>query len=582
MAQWKEVSKSIAWITGLFCVLMVILLLVNHYRGRASDPLVSPKLVELKAELAKTPGDEALKKEIRQYDLALRQTYLRHITLAQQGAWLLFGGGILFLLSARYASHRNKLPRPIKPVDPAQTLQRTTFRTQLSVAALALVMGGIAWYFSNQSQSVVSLAMAQATRNSEAQKTASEPAPTPKTPYASADELKANWPRFRGPGGSGIAPSTNAPVQWDVTSGKGVVWKTEVPLFGPNSPVIWENRIFLTGATAKKREVYCYDASSGKLLWQKTLDKLPGTPAEDPSVMEDSGGFSASTAATDGRRVYAIFANGDLGAWDMQGKQVWTRSLGLPDNGYGHASSLDVDQNRLYILFDQGGSAKDNKSKLLALNVLTGETLWESKPRPVPNSWTTPIHIETGQKTQIITCANPWVISYEPTNGQEIWRAQVLYGETTPSPIFAAGLVFSVMEGEALSAIRPDGAGDVTKTHVVWKAEDGLPDITSPLSDGQRVYLVTTHGTMTCYQVEGGKKLWEKELDLGFQSSPSLSGNRIYLFSDKGPVLIVEASDTFKELGRSEMGEEVLASPAFMGDRIYVRGKKNLICLGQK
>jgi len=265
----------------------------------------------------------------------------------------------------------------------------------------------------------------------------------------------------------------------------------------------------------------------------------------------------------------------------MQGKLVWTRSLGLPDNGYGHASSLDVDQNRLYILFDQG-SAKDNKSKLLALNVLNGETLWESKPRPVPNSWTTPILIETDQKTQIITCANPWVMAYDPSNGQEIWRAQVLYGETTPSPIFAGGLVFSVMEGEALSAIRPNGTGDVTKTHVMWKAEDGLPDITSPLSDGQRVYLVTTHGTMTCYQVEGGKKLWEKELELVFQSSPGMAGNRIYLFDTKGVALIVEAADTFKELGRCPVGEEVLASPAFSGNKIIIRGRKNLICLGQK
>lgn len=582
VAPWKVVAGSMAWITGLFCALMVVLLLVNHYQGRASDPLLSPKLAELKAELAKNPGDETLKKEIRQYDLVLRQAYLRYVTLANQGAWLLFGGAILFLISAKYAFHRDKMPRPLKVADPAQALRQTTLRAQFSVGILAVAMGGIAWYYSQRNGSVLSLAMAQANQAAEAQKAASAPAPEPKTPYASEEELEANWPRFRGPGGLGIARSTNTPVQWDVPSGKGVLWKTEVPLFGPNSPVIWDNRLFITGATAKKREVYCYDTSTGKLLWQKSLDKLPGTPAEEPTVMEDSGGYSAPTAATDGRRVYAIFANGDLGAWDMQGKPVWTRSLGLLDNGYGHATSLDVDQNRLYVLLDQGGSPKDNKSKLLALNVLTGETLWESPTRPVPNSWTTPIHIEVGQKTQIITCANPWVISYDPANGQEIWRAKVLYGETTPSPIFAAGLVYSVMEGEALTAIRPNGTGDVTQTHVVWKGEDGLPDITSPLSDGQRVFLITTHGTMTCYQAADGKKLWEHELELGFQASPSLSGNRIYLFSDKGPVILVEAADSFKELGRSEMGEEVLASPAFLHDKIFVRGKKHLICLGQK
>jgi outer membrane protein assembly factor BamB len=353
-----------------------------------------------------------------------------------------------------------------------------------------------------------------------------------------------------------------------------------MPLFGPNSPVVWENRVFLTGSTAKKREVYCYDSATGKLLWQQPVE-TPESPAEAPTVMEETGGYSPSTAATDGRRVYAMFANGDLAAFDYQGNRAWVRNLGKPDNSYGHATSLELHQNRLLIQFDQG-SGKDNKSKLIALDTGTGTNAWETSPRPVPNSWTTPIVIQVNQRPQVITCANPWAIAYDPANGTELWRAKVLYGEVTPSPVFSAGLVFTVMEGEKLSAIKPDGTGDVTKTHVAWTAEDGLPDICSPLADGQRVYLLTTGGTLTCYEIQSGKKLWEKELELNFHSSPSLVGDRLWIISIDGIVLHIAAANEFKEFNRIPMGDEILASPAFADGRAFIRTRKNLVCIGKK
>jgi outer membrane protein assembly factor BamB len=353
-----------------------------------------------------------------------------------------------------------------------------------------------------------------------------------------------------------------------------------VPISGPNSPVLWGNRLFLVGANKSKREIYCFDAASGKIVWQKPVEAKSADP-EPPTVMEDSGGFAPSTAATDGRRVYAIFATGDVAAFDLEGKPVWAKNLGKPDNSYGHASSLEIHQNRLLIQFDQG-TGKDGKSRLLSLDAQTGEIAWQSPPRPVPNSWSTPIVIQTGPREQIITCAKPWVIAYDPANGSEIWRAEVLYGEVTPSPIFSAGLVFTVMEGEKLSAIRPDGTGDVTKTHVAWSGEDGLPDICSPLSDGQRIYLLTTGGTVTCYDIATGKKLWEKETELSCHSSPSLAGDRIYILSDKGPGLVIQAGPEFKEIARTELGEEVLSTPAFADGRVYIRAKQHLFCLATK
>lgn len=563
----NAIAWRVAFVAGIFCLMMSLLLALNYIQGRKADPLESKELASMKAELASQPANDKLKQEIRALDVHLRQRHSTHQARSSWGGWLLLGGIVIFIASLKSASYRKKLPRPAEPaLDYDQACAGRT-RGQIAVAVLGLVIAGSAWYLA-----------AQATTSLREKKI--ETASTPSTPFPTADEIKRNWPRFRGPEGSGVSPFSNVVTSFNILSNENVLWKTTIPLFGPNSPVVWEGRIFLTGSTASRREVFCLDAVAGRILWQQAVE-IPESPKEPPTVMEESGGYSASTAATDGRCVYAMFANGDVAAFDYQGKKAWARNLGKPDNSYGHATSLELYQDRLLIQFDQG-NGKDNKSKLLALNTATGQTTWETQPRPVPNSWSTPIVIHVVGKPQVITCANPWVIAYDPSNGTELWRAQTLYGEVTPSPIYAGGFVLSVMEGEKLSAIKPDGAGDVTKTHVAWFAEDGLPDICSPISDGQRVYLLTSSGTLTCYQLADGKKLWEKELELGFNSSPSLVGGQLWLISDQGVMIQVAAGPEFKELGRTEFGEEILASPAFADGRAFVRGKKHLYALGKK
>ena len=171
--------------------------------------------------------------------------------------------------------------------------------------------------------------------------------------YPSREAIGRNWPRFRGPGGLGISAYTNVPSSWNGITGEGVLWKTPVPLAGQNSPIVWENRVFLTGASEDEREVYCFDADSGELLWQRAVADVPGSPSEPPEV-DDVTGFAAPTAVTDGKRVYAIFANGDLACFDFDGKRLWAMSLGNPDNlyvnGHGVDSSLGLGASR-----NQGG-----------------------------------------------------------------------------------------------------------------------------------------------------------------------------------------------------------------------------------
>lgn len=588
----RDLGRRLAWVCGTFSVLMAILLVINYLHGRTADPIQSKELADLKAALVKAPRDEKLKEQIRSLDLDIRQKYDRHMALGHTGAWLLGVGLIGFLVSIKTATARTKLPRPAKRVFSLDADTAAILRQSGAVAGIAVLVAGGALLWGSSSPTLL-VAKTAASSETSAENTpsgtvegnkasvASTPTSTPLSPFPSPEEIRTNWTRFRGPNGDGISIFTNAPIAWDAQSGDGIRWKVKVPLSNPNSPVIWGNRLFLTGANSQKREVYCYEASSGKLLWQKAVANIPGTDPEPPAVTEDPGGFAAATAAVDGRRVYAIFANGDVAAFDFAGNQVWAINLGKPDNSYGLASSLVLYKDKLLVLFDQG-AAKDKKSKLLAFDTATGTKAWETEPRPVPNSWATPVIFSAADKEQIVTSGNPWVISYDPASGKEFWRAQVLYGEVTPSPIFGAGLVFTAMDGEKLSAIKPDGTGDVTKTHSAWSADEGLPEIVSPLCDGKRVYVTSTSGAVTCYEAQTGKRLWAKEFEVPFKSSPGMSGDRIYHFNDQGTCIIFKAADEYQEVAMPKLAEEVQASPAFSDGCLYIRGKTNLFCLGPK
>jgi outer membrane protein assembly factor BamB len=273
-----------------------------------------------------------------------------------------------------------------------------------------------------------------------------------------------------------------------------------------------------------------------------------------------------------------IFANGDCAAFTLEGKPVWSKSVGPLKNPYGHAISLATWQDRLILQLDQG-DAEDNKSKLCALDGRTGQIAWQ-RPRKVGASWATPIVVEAAGKAQVITLALPWVIAYAATDGAELWRVDCLNGEITPSPVFAGGLLFVASPSEKLMAIRPDGQGDVTKTHVVWTSEDNVPDVTSPTSNGELVFAVTTSGMLTCLDAKDGKKQWDHDYEMEFHASPSLAGDRLYLFSQKGTALVVQAARQFKELFRTEMGDGFHASPAFAQDKMFLRGLTNMWCVG--
>jgi outer membrane protein assembly factor BamB len=352
-----------------------------------------------------------------------------------------------------------------------------------------------------------------------------------------------------------------------------------VPIVGFNSPVVWSNRVFLSGGDAERRDVLCFDATDGKLLWQRAVENVPGSPAALPEIPEMTG-FAAPTMACDGRHAFVLFANGDLAAFTLEGAPAWAKNIGVPKNMYGHASSLAMAPGKLVVQLDQDEGVPGG-SKLLAFDCATGRLLWE-RSKPTHGSWASPIIVEAAGKAQILTLALPFVMSHALADGNELWRANFMEGEIAPSPIFAGGLVIAVSPAGNLIALRPDGAGDVTKSHVAWKADDNIPDITSPVSNGELVFTVTTGGNVAAIGLKDGKKVWEKDLEFEVQASPAIAGRQLLVLGTKGDLVFVEAGREFKELSRTKLEDAFHASPAFAGERMFLRGATNLWCLGTK
>jgi outer membrane protein assembly factor BamB len=555
------------WAAGLFTAMVALMMVIENARAKNADPWKSPQLLSLKTQLREAPKDDKIKARIRELDLEFRGRYFRQVARLETGAWLLLGGAAALVLAGI------RLQREITPrflPGPKPLLQQTagdTRNARWSVAAVGATAGTGLF--------LVALLITNAIpgRREAALALLEEPKDAAAPALPAADQLATNWICFRGFQGAGFAPSAKPPANWDATNHTGIAWKTPVLAPGFNSPIVWQGKLFYSGGDAAKREILCVDAGTGSTLWRTDVTKVPGA-SDKPADIPESTGYAAPTMATDGQRAYAIFGNGDLAAVSFSGQVLWARALGPLENIYGHSISLVTWQDRLIVQLDQG-EGEPPKSKLYALEGRTGRVIWE-KPRKLPASWASPIVCEFQGKPQIVTLALPLATAYSAADGAELWSADCLNGEVTPSPVFAGGMVLVASPSDRLLAIRPDGTGNVTKTHVAWSIDENVPDVSSPASDGTIVVMLTTSGVLTCHDVASGRKLWMHDFEMDFHASPVIADGRIYLFSQTGTALVVAAAPEFKEVFRTRMPDEFHATPAVAGNSLYVRGMKDL------
>ncbi len=569
LSPWYQTAIAIALISAIAACIIVIAMSISYVKTNIVQPEREEQLVSLKEIIIDQPNNQQVIDFLRELDLKFRKQRTARIEFARKGNLLLIISLAVFALSFKWSCEFKK--KFLVPDSKTNNLTEQLINASWSrraITAGVIGLASIAVY--NLIQPDIDFDEASVLAKAESENKPLAPA------FPTFEEFNKHWPAFRGPQGNGVSNHANVPTGFNSETKEGILWQTNVPLPGFNSPIVWGKKVFLSGANETQKQIFCFDVSSGKLLWTGDLSNLPGA-TEPPDVMEDTG-FAASTMTTDGINVYAIFASGHIGAFSFDGEKVWARYLGLPDSTYGYASSLTMYQNLVIVQYDQGG-ADDGLSKMIAIDGMTGRTAWETK-RPVANSWTSPIVAKTESNFQLITAADPWVISYDPATGKQLWQVDCLGTDAAPSPIYSNGLAFVIMPYSELIALDTNGQGNVTETAIKWTADEGIPDICSPVSNGSEVFTLTTGGTLSCFNFADGKLLWEKELDSEFNASPSIAADNLFMLSIKGEIIVVKASPKFEEVRRSKIDDKVYASPGFSNGKIFIRSVEYLYCIG--
>ena len=378
-----------------------------------------------------------------------------------------------------------------------------------------------------------------------------------------------NFPFFRGQDGRAIAGGSGYPAEWNGESGKNIKWKIQVPKKGKSSPVIWGDKLFVTGAEGLLCEVYCINKKTGEIEWSASASGIMGEPTTPPETDNDTG-IAASTAATDGKSVCAIFANGNLICLDLSGKKKWAKNIGTPANIYGYSCSLVIYEGLLIVQFDSS-----DKVSLIGIDLDSGEVKWETlrRGRAV---WSSPVISSFNGEPQVIINGNPEVTAFEPVTGKELWSIPVLTGDVAPSLAVNSKMVYAVTDYSRLAAIKP-GPGP----SIVWEDNTFTSDVSSPVATESYLFISTGNGDVACYNSQEGDTLWTHYFMDQFYASPVVADEKVWMLDRSGVMHIVNAGPQYELVAESPLGEPADCTPAFSDKNIYIRGRNNLFCISE-
>jgi len=610
-----RILKTTGLISGLFTLFIAVIMIMGYIQLQTIKPLENPSLDALKEIYDDNPNNEDIKEQIRALDLMSRKAFFSTRWQIETGTYLLIAGALVFFISQRMLLGRKRI-RPEKPAEDYDlTGTKRKSRIYLFISSAAVMTAAFIISFQMRIKLPDPLPVPEDTgekgissithmRTGEAVETFNQQDPAggvapeqedsqvlqgterekpevmeeelPGTAKAAGPALPSteidngiNYPFFRGIGGRGIVKGNDYPVTWDGSTGENIKWKTKVHSHGYSSPVIWNDRIFLTGARGDSTEVMCYNKLSGELLWTAPATGISGEPETPPLTSEDTG-LAAPTAATNGEAVCAIFATGNLLCLDMEGNRLWAKNLGVPDNHYGHSSSLVIYDNKVLVQYDER-----NKKSVMAFDIYSGEKIWETI-RPVAISWSSPVIAEFNGIAQVILTSEPHVISYDVNTGSELWSVQCMSGEVGPSVGVNSEYVFAVNEFAVLAAIKPG-----ENASVVWQDNEYTPEVASPAATDELVFVLTSWGAAACYDTETGELAWDHDFDYGFYASPIIAGDKVYMLDQAGVMHIVEAGREFTQVSEAALGERAVCTPAFSEGMIFIRSEEHLYCIGE-
>jgi len=405
--------------------------------------------------------------------------------------------------------------------------------------------------------------------------------------------LAENWPGWRGPRSDGTSLEKNIPTKW--SADKNIAWKVAIPGKGHASPTIWDDRIFLVTCLTdqKERVLMCLNRRNGKMLWQRTVLKGP------LETIHRLNSRASSTPATDGKLVYVTFLKVDgrtvpapnvgsprpitpgtilVAAYDMSGEKKWMVEVGDFISAHGFNASPVLYRDLLIINGDHDGNAY-----IVALDCETGKERWRIDRENKTRSYVTPIIRRIGKRTQMVLSGSKSVASYDPVTGKRHW---ILDG---PTEQFVASVVFNgkhlfVTGGfpeRHILAIRPDGNGNVTNTHIVWRASRGAAYVPSPIVEGQHLLVVSDSGIASCFNGSDGKRLWMERLGGGHSASTVSAEGNVYFVSDKGVTTVLRPGPKFNVIANNNLGEKISASPAISQGQVFLRSNRHLFCIGK-
>jgi outer membrane protein assembly factor BamB len=438
-------------------------------------------------------------------------------------------------------------------------------------------------------------------------------APLRKAPLPRAASSMGQWPSFRGPSASGVAEGQRLPDRWDGATKQNILWRTPVPGLAHSSPIVWGDTVFVTSAISSRKDatfkpglygdgdasddrsihkwvIYAIDKRTGRIRWERVARE--GAPRNKRHIKST---YASATPVTDGRIVVAWFGSEGVHAFDVNGAPLWQVDLGRVDMGaydiptyeWGPASSPII-WNGLVIL--QCDTQTD--SFVLALDVETGETVWQTSREELP-SWGTPNVANTAAGPELVTNASNFIRGYDARNGRELWRLGGSSKITAPTPIFADDL-FVVASGRAperpIFVVRPGSRGDLTlpagKTSseaIAWSRTARGSYMPTPLGYRGLLYVLANNGVLDAYELKTGKEVYRQRLPLvgsGFSASPIAADGKIYLSNEDGDMLVVRAGPVFEHIATNSIGELLMATPALSEGVMYVRGASSLFAIG--
>jgi outer membrane protein assembly factor BamB len=399
-----------------------------------------------------------------------------------------------------------------------------------------------------------------------------------------------NWPQWRGPEGSGVAAPGNYPVKFSKKD--GLLWKSELPGKGGSTPIVWNDRIFLTSGIGEDEEgedgVLCYDWS-GKLLWQVKLGKQ--SPGKHPR-----GSGSNPSIVTDGQRLFAYFKSGTVAALDFKGKILWKTNL---QEKYGNVllywdlgTSPILANGNLVIAVMHGGP-----SYLVALDQASGKVAWKVDRNYTcsdesDHSYATPLLVNEGERNIIVVWGADHLTGHDAKTGEMIWEcggfnpADREYWRVIASPVISQGIaVVPYGRGKHLAGVKIGGTGDITKSARLWEKKGTSTDVATPVVIDGKTYIVDFKGNVWCLDIQTGNEIWEDEIPRGkgvFYSSPTLAGKKLYLIREEGTLYVCEISSSgLTILNETDFDDYFVATPVLVQDKILLRGDKYIYCIGK-